>query len=115
MNSEEIINLTATELTQKIRKREVSVQEVVETYIKRIKVVDKQLNAVCIPLFEEARSLAIKADMDIAKGKPVGPLHGVPITIKEQFAVAGTETNLGVPNQRREKINKDGPLVARLR
>ncbi|MFX0205540.1 MAG: amidase [Candidatus Hodarchaeota archaeon] len=115
MSIEKIINLTASELAQKIAKKEFSVQEVIEAHIKRIEEVDKQLNAVCVPLFEEARSYAFKADKDIAEGKTVGPLHGVPITIKEQFAVAGTETNLGVPNQRGKKTNKDGPLVARLR
>ncbi|MHA2247355.1 MAG: amidase [Candidatus Hodarchaeales archaeon] len=115
MSFEAIINQTASELAQKIANKEYSVQEVIEVHIKRIEEVDKQINAVCVPLFEEARSKAIEADKDIAEGKTLGPLHGVPITIKEQFAVAGTETNLGVPNQRGKKSDKDGPLVARLK
>ncbi|MHA2291232.1 MAG: amidase [Candidatus Hodarchaeales archaeon] len=115
MSLDAITDLTATELALKIKEKEFSVQEVIEAYINRIEEVNGQLNAVCVPLFEEARSQAIQADKDITEGKKIGPLHGVPITIKEQYAVAGTETNLGVPNQRGNIEAKDGPLVARLR
>ncbi|MHA1947276.1 MAG: amidase [Candidatus Hodarchaeales archaeon] len=110
-----IINLSASEMAQKIREQELSSEEVVEAHIKRIKEVDKQLNSVVIPLFDEARKQAIEADKTLQEGKPVGPLHGVPVTIKEQYNVIGTETNVGVPSQRGRIVNQEGPLITRLR
>jgi fatty acid amide hydrolase len=112
---EGITRLTATELAKKIRDRELSSVEVVEAHIERIKEVNPSLNAVIVPLFDEALAQAKEADRLLEEGGPVGPLHGVPITIKEQFDVAGTETNVGVPNNRGIVAEKDGPLVARLR
>jgi fatty acid amide hydrolase len=111
----DITRLTASEIAKRIKQKEFSVQNVIETHIKRIEEVDSQLNAVCLPLFEEARSQAIQADKDLAEGKTVGPLFGVPITIKEQYIVTGTETTLGVPTQRGKIYKEEGPLVTRLR
>lgn len=110
-----ITGLTASEIARKIKAKELSSMEVVEAHIKRIEEVNGQLNAVIVPLFNEARAQAKEADRILEEGRPVGPLHGVPITIKEQFDVAGTETNVGVPNNRGVVAEKDGPLVARLR
>jgi fatty acid amide hydrolase len=110
-----IIDLTATEMVQKIKSGELSSQEVVEAHINRIESVNKKLNAVIIKLFDSARAQAIKADQDVKEGKTLGPLHGVPITIKEQFEVAGTQLCLGVSTQIGRVSKSDGPLVARLR
>jgi fatty acid amide hydrolase len=115
MNPNMITSLTASEIVQRIEKRELSAEEVVEAFIQRIEDVDTKLNAVIITRFDEARAEAKEADEAIQKGKPVGPLHGVPITIKEQFDVEGLETTVGVPNQIGRKAQSDGPLVSRLR
>ncbi len=115
MDSNQIISLTASEIARRIQKRELSAQQVVEAFVQHIEAVDKKLNAVIITRFDEARAEAIEADEAIREGRFVGPLHGVPITIKEQFDVSGLETNVGVPNQTGRIAESDGPLVTRLR
>lgn len=73
------------------------------------------LNAVVSPLFEQARSQAEIADEALRNDETLGPLHGVPVTIKESIKVAGTATTLGLPGQMGWRAETDGPLVTRLR
>lgn len=108
-------DMSATELARIIKAGEVSAKEVVEAHIRRIEAVNPKLNAVVIPLFNEALAEAKAADEQQAQGKPLGPLHGVPITIKEQFQVMGTQTTLGIKRLAGNKATKEGPLITRLR
>lgn len=110
-----ITSFTATELAQKIKAGELSAREVVDAHIRRIEEVNPRLNAVVIPLFEQARGEAEVADAAHKRGDSLGPLHGVPITIKEQFKVKGTATTFGLLNQKDHRATEDGPLVNRLR
>lgn len=110
-----ITSLTASELVQRIKAGELSAGEVVEAHIRRIEKVNPYLNAVVIPLFEQARQEAKVADAAQRRGDPLGPLHGVPITIKEQFLVKNTVTSFGLLNQKDHRAVADGPLVKRLR
>jgi len=111
----ELIRWPGHQLARSIAAGEVSAQEAVEAYIARIEQVDPLLNAVVVRLFDEARAAARRADEARQRGESLGPLHGVPITIKECFHVAGTPSTIGIPNYANEKIPADGPLVARLR
>jgi fatty acid amide hydrolase len=113
--NQELTSMSATELAQKIKSGEISATETVEAHIHRIDEINPSLNAVVIPLFQEALEQARVADKTLAQKEPVGPLHGVPITIKEQFHVAGTQTTLGLKTQVGKIASKDGPLVAKLR
>lgn len=110
-----ITDMSATELAQMIKAGEVSAKEVVEAHIRRIEAVNPKLNAVVIPLFDEALAQARDADEQQAQRKPLGPLHGVPITIKEQFQVMGTQTTLGLKHLVGNRAKQEGPLVTRLR
>ena len=110
-----ITSLSAAEIARKIRAKELSAREVVDAQIRRIEEVNPLLNAVVIPLFEQARREADAADTAQLRGDPLGPLHGVPITIKEQFLVEGTATTFGLPSQKHHRAEEDGPLVKRLR
>ncbi len=110
-----ITSLTASELAQHIRAGVLSASEVVEAHIQRIEEVNPRLNAVVIPLFEQARREAQAADAARRRGEPLGSLHGVPVTIKEQFLVKGTATTFGLPNLANHRAAGDGPLVKRLR
>jgi Asp-tRNA(Asn)/Glu-tRNA(Gln) amidotransferase A subunit family amidase len=85
---ETITNLSALELAEKIKADELSVLEVTEAHIQRIEAMNPRLNAVVIPLFDQACTQAKEADKKRARGDPLGPLHGVPVTIKEQYRVA---------------------------
>jgi fatty acid amide hydrolase len=110
-----IFSLSATEIAQKIKAGSLSAGEVVEAHIGRIEAVNPRLNAVVIPLFEAAREQAAAADQAHKRGETLGPLHGVPITIKEQFLVKDTATTFGLTHQKNHRASADGPLVKRLR
>jgi fatty acid amide hydrolase len=86
-----------------------------DAHIRRIEQVNPQLNAVVISLFDQARKEADAADNRQHQGNVLGPLHGVPITIKEQFLVKDTATTFGVLNLKDHRATEDGPLVKRLR
>ncbi len=110
-----LTEMSATELAGMIKAGDVSASEVTEAHVRRIEAVNPKLNAVVIPLFEEALAQAKAADERQAQGKPLGILHGVPMTIKEQFQVLGTQTTLGLKHLVGNRANKEGPLVNRLR
>ncbi len=110
-----LTRLSATELAARIRAGDVTAVDVTEAHIARISEVNAQLNAVVIPLFDEARQQAAAADKALRRGEDVGALHGVPVTIKEQFRVAGTQTTLGAIEQIGNVYHDEGPLVTRLR
>src|SRR5215471_17111569 len=84
-----VIRLSASEIARRIAEGRLSSQEVVEAHIRRIEAVNPRLNAVVVPLFEQARAEASRADRMRGQGRLLGPLHGVPITLKEQFMVSG--------------------------
>jgi fatty acid amide hydrolase len=108
-----ILGSSATEIAQKIAAGELSASEVVEAHIQRIEEVNPRLNAVIIPLFDQARAQAKAADEARSRGETLGPLHGVPITIKESFDVAGTVSNMG-SSALSQTAKQDAPLVKRL-
>jgi fatty acid amide hydrolase len=105
----------AAELARRIKAGELSSREVVEAHIRRIEETASALNAVVIPLFGRARAEAAAADATRARGEALGPLHGVPITIKEQFLVEGSATTFGLRSQIGHRAEADGPLIRRIR
>ncbi len=115
ISSPELVWVGAAELARRIRAREVSATEAVEACIARIEDLNPKLNSVAIPLFEQARREAKEADAAPKRAGDLGPLHGVPITIKEQFQVKGQPSTWGLPSRARELSEQDGPLVQRLR
>ncbi len=92
-----------------------SALEVVESHIARMDEVNAHVNAVTVRLDDEARLAARAADEVLASGAPGGPLHGVPVTIKENVDVAGQATTNGVPAFADNVASADSPLVAHLR
>lgn len=115
MDGVSVLFLSATEIARQIKAGTISTREVVEAHIQRIEEVNPRLNAVIFPLFAEARKEAQAADEAQRRGEKLGPLHGVPITIKEALLVKGTPTTFGLLNQRTHQAEDDGPLVSRLR
>ena len=111
----DITALSAIAMAERIASGALSSSEVVEAHIRRIESVNPRLNAVVVPLFEQARKEAATADQARARGETLGPLHGVPITIKESFDVKGTPTTMGLSARVNERAQSDGPTVARLR
>lgn len=106
-------SLSASRLAQAIAAGELSAVEAVDAHIARIEEVNPRLNAVVVPLFDDARARAQQADRTPAGER--GPLHGVPITVKECFDVTGTPSTAGLMARAGHRAETDAPLVARLR
>jgi amidase len=111
----EIWQLSATDLAQRIANRELSSAEVVNAHLARIDAVNPALNAIVRVLADEARAAAALADRRLAAGETVGPLHGVPFTVKENIDMAGLPTTWGVPALAQAVVPADAPVVERMR
>jgi fatty acid amide hydrolase len=110
------IHWSAAEISRRIAQRDISATEVAQAFIARIEAVNRRLNAVVVPRFEQALKEAAAADERQSRGELLGPLHGVPITAKECFHMAGTPSTIGLTSpQYRQVIQKDGLSVARIR
>ena len=91
---------SATELAAAIQRKEVSSLELTELYIGRIEKYDGALNAVVVRDFDRAREAARSAHAALVRGDSLGPLHGVPMTIKEAYDMEGLPTTWGIPEFR---------------
>jgi amidase len=88
---------SAKQLAAAIRTKKIGCRELLDLYLARVEKYDRALNAVVVRDFERARRRARAADRALAAGQTWGPLHGVPMTIKESYDVAGLPTTWGVP------------------
>ena len=95
MNSSELPFLSATELAELLRTGEVSPVEATEAYLSRIEQVDPALNSYITVTAGQARAEARQAEAEIAAGRYRGPLHGVPVAVKDQFCTDGVLTTGG--------------------
>jgi amidase len=115
--------LTAIELARLLRSREVSCREVVEAHLARIDEVNGEVNAVTVVLREPALATAEAADAALKAraigqtdiGNGLGPLHGVPFTVKENIDCIGSATTQGVPALRDSMPYRDAPVVERMK
>ncbi|MDP6578067.1 MAG: amidase [Candidatus Marinimicrobia bacterium] len=106
---------TTSALAKAIRNRQVSSVDVVESCIKRIEDVNEDLNAVFQIQRKSAIALALDADAALTKGEIWGPLHGVPMTIKDSLDTAGVITTGGTKGRAAFIPDKDATVVARLK
>ena len=111
----ELIEHGAGALARLIRDGAASSREVVETHLERIAARNGELNAVRVTLAERALAAADEADGARSRGDALGPLHGVPVTVKENVDVEGTATTLGVAALEGAIAPSDAPAVAHLR
>ncbi|HVV46011.1 MAG TPA: amidase family protein [Bryobacteraceae bacterium] len=108
----DVLSLSGTQQARLIRERAISSRELVEAHLARIGEINPKLNAAIEILAEPA----LAAARDVDSGKVMGPLAGVPFSIKDSIEVAGTVCSAGtVGYRRREVSDKDATLVARLR
>jgi len=105
---------SASKTAKAIRQREVSSVEVVSAHIERMQMVNPALNAVVVDLSAEALAAAETADKAVARGDDLGPLHGVPITIKENTDVKGRANPNGVVAMKDLIAPSDAPVVRNL-
>ncbi|MGY1724826.1 amidase [Blastococcus sp. SYSU DS0533] len=104
----------ATELAALVRGREVSARELLEAHLRRIERLDPQVNAVVTLDAEGARAAADAADAAQAAGRPLGPLHGLPVAHKDTHATGGMRTTWGSPLHAGTVPDADELVVARL-
>lgn len=112
---QEVADMSAWEIAQRIAARKLSATAVLEHFIARLQAVDRKLNAVTVDLFESARKTAAEVDHAISRGEKLPPLAGVPVTIKECFDLSGTASTFGLPSRRDVIESKDDPYVVALR
>jgi Asp-tRNA(Asn)/Glu-tRNA(Gln) amidotransferase A subunit family amidase len=110
-----LLTLPAVRLAELIRSREVSPVEVVEAHLARIEAVNPALNAITTSLAGQAREEAHRAEAALQKGEAVGPLHGVPITVKETLDMAGVRSTGCVTWNANRVAARDATAVARMR
>lgn len=112
---EALTSLSATGLAALIARGDISSVEAVEAHIERIERVNPALNAVVVKRYEAARTEAREADERRARGQALGPLHGVPITIKETLDLVDTPSTFGLPSRASIFARQDDLYVARMR
>jgi amidase len=105
---------SAKQLAADLRKKKIGCLELLDLYLARIERYDPALNAIVVRDFEAARRRARAADRARAKGQTWGPLHGVPMTIKESYDVAGLPTTWGVPALRDHVATTNAAVVDRM-
>lgn len=104
---------SAKQLASLIRKKKIGCLELLNLYWKRIERYNHKINAIIFMNIEAARKRAKQADKALAKGEVWGPLHGVPMTIKESYDVLGMPTTWGVPQFRDNYPTKNAIAVDR--
>ncbi len=105
---------SAAQIARLIRDRKVSATEVLEHFLARVDLYNPRLNAIIWLDATRARERARAADAALARGEIWGPLHGVPMTIKESYNVAGSPTTWGIPELRNNVTATSALAVERL-
>jgi len=93
MNNHELVFLSAASLASEIRNKQISPVEAVEAYLQQINRVDPKLNAYISVLADQALEAARESESDITSGINRGPLHGVPVAVKDQIYTKGIRTS----------------------
>jgi len=107
----ELLDLTCREICQQIRTGDLTSTEVVETLHQQYLKQHSQINALVINLFDEALETAKAYDIRAKQNDFVGPLHGLPISIKENIDIKGIAGNLGINDPRIQPATSDADIV----
>lgn len=105
---------SAVELAAEIRAKRIGCRELLEHYLARVERFNPGLNAIVVTQLDTARSRADAADAALAKDELWGPLHGVPMTVKESYDVAGLPTTWGLPALKDSKASGNALAVDRM-
>lgn len=112
---QKLTSLSAIEMASAIRAREISPTSLVEAHLERISQLNSQLNAFAHVDFDGACRQAEAAEAALHSTEPLGPLHGVPLSIKSSIDVAGWPCPCGSLLRANYVAERDAPLVSRLR
>jgi aspartyl-tRNA(Asn)/glutamyl-tRNA(Gln) amidotransferase subunit A len=112
--STEIIHSDATRLAELVRTKQVSPVEIVQAHLDRIAAVDPKINAI-VTIAAGALAAAKAAEQAVVEGRELGPLHGVPFTVKDSIDTAGVPTQRGSPIFKGRVPDADATSVARIK
>ncbi len=105
---------TATEISEAIRRKRISARELLQLTFRRVDRYNPKLNAIIIEFRDSALTRATQADEALAHGGIWGPLHGIPVTIKEAFAYEGSPNTWGRPEFKGVNSVRTAAAVERL-
>jgi amidase len=114
-SSDELCNLSAVELVSLLRRREVSARQVMTAHLARIERGNPKVNAIVTLVADRALADAARADEAIARGGPLGVLHGLPVAHKDLVETAGIRTTRGSRFYRDYVPTRDALIVTRIR
>jgi len=114
-SGEDLYFRSATEVASMILEKKISSYELTKMMLARIESIEPKINAINVLLADQALEKAREADNQLAKGNILGPLHGVPITIKDTFRIKDVLTTVGNPALAHYKPDYDAVSVARLK
>ena len=103
---------SATRQAQAIRDGELTSLDLLERYLARIERINPDLNAVVTQDVDGARAAAAEADAAVGRGDELGPLHGLPVTIKDALETEGLRSTGGATELRDNVPGRDAPVVA---
>jgi aspartyl-tRNA(Asn)/glutamyl-tRNA(Gln) amidotransferase subunit A len=115
MTSAELLQLSITEALTGIRSRQLSPVELTRAYLDRILHWNSQLNVYLTVMAEEALATAIAAEQKVMNGETLGPLHGIPVALKDNCDVTGVRMTAGTKFLHDNIATSDSELTARLR
>jgi aspartyl-tRNA(Asn)/glutamyl-tRNA(Gln) amidotransferase subunit A len=114
LNDTDLCFTPATELARLLAARTVSAVELTETVLRRIETLEPSINAMATVTAERALEQARRADAALARGESLGPLHGIPVTVKDLFPVAGVPMESGSHIRKGYVPDFDVPFAERL-
>ncbi len=115
MSDNHLTRKSARELARLIRTRAVSPVEVLDAYLKVIEALNPKLNAIVTLVADQARDRARHAEIAVLKGEPLGPMHGLPIGVKDVTTTAGIRTTFASPLFKDYVPEEDAEAVRRLK
>ena len=107
--------MTIGEFARRLRARETSAAEITDECLRRIESDNPRLNAFILVMADDARQQAREADRAIAAGRDRGPLHGVPISVKDLLDIRGTATTAASRVREGHVAERDAPAIVRMR
>src|SRR2546428_5876028 len=110
-----MIGMTFDEFGRKLRAREFSAADVTDACLQQIDEDNPRLNAFILVTADEARRQAREADRELAAGQDRGPLHGVPISIKDLLDMRGAPTTAASRVRETHRADRDAPAIVHLR
>ena len=115
MDAQDLCYATIEDLARLIQGKEVSPVEVVQAHLQRIEATEPTLNAFITPLADQALEAAREAEREVQSGRYLGPLHGVPMGLKDLYYTKGVRTTSGIKVYDQFVTDYDGTVTARLR